>query len=503
MLARHGREAPAPLLADARRDVILNARARAERDRRSRRTTRGQHGHPLPGSSLPARGLLRRPAFTVVAALTLALGIGANTAIFSVVERGAHSAAAVSDQPIASSLIWGTQGTQGRTRASSTPDYVEWRAQNRSFEDMGVFRGQSVNLTGRRHARAPRRLVRRRRASCALIGATLERRTAVHRRRNGSRDKAPVAIISHEAWETRFGADPAHARQDARAERHAHTVVGVTRPNMQAPFGTPRRLHPDRLLSQRQRLSARQRAACSSLGTTQARRDHRSGAARPPGAREAAGRRVSDDQQGHRRRAAALKEQLVGSDARADLHRLRAPWWSCCSSPAPTSPTCSWRAARRATASCRFAPRSARAATRIAQQLLTESVAAVARRWRRPARARRARHEMAEHRARRARTSDRPAEIEVDGAALAFALGRLGRIGHPVRCRAGVEGVAHDVQDMLRTRTGAPGSAARGRATRSSSCSSRCRSRCCVRRTAHAIAHRAAARQAGLRSRTI
>ena len=101
-----------------------------------------------------ARSLLHRPMFTTVAAITLALGIGANTAIFSVVDAVLIRALPY-DAPDQLVDIWGIQGTQGN-QAVSYADYLDWRAQNHSFADLGVLRGQSFNITG---SDAPQRVI--------------------------------------------------------------------------------------------------------------------------------------------------------------------------------------------------------------------------------------------------------------------------------------------------------------------------------------------------------
>jgi predicted permease len=183
-----------------------------------------------------ARGLLRRPAFTVVAALTLALGIGANTAIFSVV-----NALLIRPLPYPNAdrmvMIYGTQGTQGQ-QGIVYADYVEWRAQNRSFDDMGVFRGQSVNLTGRD---TPDRLFGMfvSASFMRLIGAGAEQGRVFTDAETEVATKAPVAILSHETWQTRFGSDPSILGKTVVLNGQPHTVVGVAQPRIQTPFGTP------------------------------------------------------------------------------------------------------------------------------------------------------------------------------------------------------------------------------------------------------------------------
>src|SRR5687768_9224365 len=83
------------------------------------------------------RGLLKRPGFTIVALLALALGIGANTAIFSLVN-------AVVLQPLPyhepDQLVWAWGNFPGGNRASVSPaDYLDFRNQNKTFEQLGAM----------------------------------------------------------------------------------------------------------------------------------------------------------------------------------------------------------------------------------------------------------------------------------------------------------------------------------------------------------------------------
>src|SRR4029450_5331290 len=93
-----------------------------------------------------ARILLKQPVFTLIAVLTLGLGIGANTAIFSLVN-------AVLLRPLPfggpERLFWTWGEFSGGNRAStSPPDFLDYRAQNRSFEELAAMLFNSFNLTG-------------------------------------------------------------------------------------------------------------------------------------------------------------------------------------------------------------------------------------------------------------------------------------------------------------------------------------------------------------------
>jgi putative ABC transport system permease protein len=182
------------------------------------------------------RALARRPAFAIVAVLTLALGIGANTAIFSVVD-----AVLIRPLPYPNPdqlvLVWGTQGSQGN-QGVVYPDYLDWRARNHTFAEMGALRGQSVNLTG---GDTPDRL------TGSFVSASLFRvvNTKLAQGRlftDAETDvatKAPVAILQYESWRSRFGSKPDMLGTAIVVNGTSFTIVGITAPNTQMPLGAP------------------------------------------------------------------------------------------------------------------------------------------------------------------------------------------------------------------------------------------------------------------------
>ncbi|HEY2165161.1 MAG TPA: ABC transporter permease, partial [Gemmatimonadaceae bacterium] len=183
-----------------------------------------------------ARGLMRRPAFTAVAAATIALGIGANTAIFSVVNAVLIRPLPY-NQPDRLTIVWGSQGTQ-TNQGVVYADYVDWRRLNRTFADLGAFRGQSVNLTG---SDTPDRLVGAfvDASFLRVINVKLERGRLFSEAETEVATKAPVAIVSHEAWVTRFGSDPSLVGKPLTINGTVFTVVGVTVANMAVPLFAP------------------------------------------------------------------------------------------------------------------------------------------------------------------------------------------------------------------------------------------------------------------------
>src|SRR6185503_19455494 len=101
-----------------------------------------------------ARTLLKSPAFTVVAMITLALGIGANTAIFSVLNGVLLRPL---PYPKSDDLVFLSERDQQMKRLFiAWPNYLDWRNQNQVFESMGAYNRDSYNLAG---AGEPQRLL--------------------------------------------------------------------------------------------------------------------------------------------------------------------------------------------------------------------------------------------------------------------------------------------------------------------------------------------------------
>ncbi len=94
------------------------------------------------------RSLLKHPGFTCIAVLTLALGIGANTAIFSLVNAVLLRTLPFRE-PDRLVMVWEDASFAGFPRNTPAPaNYADWKAQNQVFEDMATFDQRSFNLTG-------------------------------------------------------------------------------------------------------------------------------------------------------------------------------------------------------------------------------------------------------------------------------------------------------------------------------------------------------------------
>jgi len=182
------------------------------------------------------RSLARHPAFAVVAALTLALGIGANTAIFSVVD-------AVLLRPLPwpdHERLVAVYGTRGQNLQGGVAylDFRDWRDQSVAFEELGVVRGQSINFTG---GETPERLsgLFVTASTFRLLGASPLQGRLFTDIETEVATKEPVAVVNEALWRTRFGSRPEMVGQTLVLNGQPFTVVGIMRPGFVAPFGTP------------------------------------------------------------------------------------------------------------------------------------------------------------------------------------------------------------------------------------------------------------------------
>lgn len=172
------------------------------------------------------RMLGRSPGFTAVAVAMLALGIGANTAIFSLVD-----AVLLRPLPFPEANRIVTLGEAGKgedaRHASSTSylNFLDWKAQSRSFEAMTIFNGWQPALTGLGEAeRLPAAFV------TAEIFDVLRVRPALGRamRPEENRADAPiVAVVSHGFWQRRMGADREAVGRTVTLNSQPFTVIGV------------------------------------------------------------------------------------------------------------------------------------------------------------------------------------------------------------------------------------------------------------------------------------
>lgn len=173
------------------------------------------------------RGLRKHRAFTAVAVITLALGIGANTAIFTVINT-------VLLKPLPyenpDQLVVVTETVSDRPFGVSYQNFVDWRNQNTVFENVAALRQrESFNLTGAGESeRLQGRLV------SANFLATLGIRPIRGRDFLAEDDQpnaTPVAIINHALWQRRFGADENIIGRQLTLNNQQFTIIGITPPN--------------------------------------------------------------------------------------------------------------------------------------------------------------------------------------------------------------------------------------------------------------------------------
>lgn len=171
------------------------------------------------------RSLIKRPSFTVVAVLTLALGIGANTAIFSVVYSVLLKSPPFyrADRMV---LLWGDDRAESDARSQvSHTDVVDFRAQQTLFESITTFNSYTPLISG---SGEPARV------NGALVGDDFFNvmgtqpflgRAFLPEEQNEGKDQ--VVVLSYESWQRQLNGDPEAVGKTILLNLRPHTIVGV------------------------------------------------------------------------------------------------------------------------------------------------------------------------------------------------------------------------------------------------------------------------------------
>jgi predicted permease len=172
------------------------------------------------------RSLVKAPGFSVVAILVLAIGIGANTAMFSLVDAMLLRGLPYTDADRLVVLFGTFQRTTAERRGNSFPDHRDWRTMSTHFEDLAAYWNTTITLDG---------LDEPERIQVETVSApyfSLLRVAPMHGRTfREDEDAVPnrdrVAVLSDGLWRRRFGSDPNIVNRTIQLGGHTYTVIGV------------------------------------------------------------------------------------------------------------------------------------------------------------------------------------------------------------------------------------------------------------------------------------
>jgi predicted permease len=169
------------------------------------------------------RMLLKKPGFTLTVVITLALGIGANTAVFSLVNAGLLKPLPLSESEQLMMVYTRTPGEPFDWVAY--PDLMDWRAQSRSFSELSALIDNGVNLTGHGDpTRVVGGYVSANFFKLLRVEAASGRTFLPDEDRQGAE---PVIVLSHAVWQNQLGADPDLIGQPINVSGQVFTVVGI------------------------------------------------------------------------------------------------------------------------------------------------------------------------------------------------------------------------------------------------------------------------------------
>jgi putative ABC transport system permease protein len=199
-----------------------------------------------------ARMLLKQAGFTLIAVLTLALGIGANTAIFSVIYHVVLKPLPF-HEPEQLVWVWGEQAA--RKQAPHTPaDFLDYQRRNQSFAQMAAFRNMSFALgSAGQPERVDGRIVSADYFALLGVAPRLGRSFAPE---DGQAGAARLVLLSHSYWQQRFGGEANIVGQSLTLSGEPATIVGIMPPDFREPgvnlWTNPRQIVPDFVTSSRE-----------------------------------------------------------------------------------------------------------------------------------------------------------------------------------------------------------------------------------------------------------
>ncbi|HET7286993.1 MAG TPA: ABC transporter permease, partial [Pyrinomonadaceae bacterium] len=180
------------------------------------------------------RGLLKHPGFTAIVVITLALGIGASTAIFSVVDnvllrrlpyRNAERIVAIQEA-----------NREGKRGQITSANFLDWRAQNTVFEHLAAIRTTTSNLA--LADQAERIDLAQTNANFFDVFGITPQYGRFFLPQDEQAGHEPVVIVSNTLWQRRFGSDPSLVGKPITLDGRNFTVIGITPPGFQYPDKT-------------------------------------------------------------------------------------------------------------------------------------------------------------------------------------------------------------------------------------------------------------------------
>jgi putative ABC transport system permease protein len=179
------------------------------------------------------RSLLKRPAFTLIAVFTLALSIGANTTIFSIINTLILSPPRIAE-PERVVALWKSAKDKRTEGYVSYLDLQDWRAGTQSFEDIAGYKPNGFNIVQQDEAeRVPGMRVTANFFPLLKVTPIRGRNFQVEEELIGSQ---AVAMISYEFWQSRFGGNESALGQQLTLNGRPHTIIGILPPRFEFPL---------------------------------------------------------------------------------------------------------------------------------------------------------------------------------------------------------------------------------------------------------------------------